>query len=123
LLVLVHIPHSIEMILSASVPCSAGGTARGETRGVQAGCPQRRAGLEVVEAKHLMVLLHVPHSIELILSASVPCSAGGRRAGVTRGCTRGALNAGQAWLERLEKEGAAFGRQMGLRIPLNTTTA
>ena len=73
--------------------------------------------------KQSMVLVHVPHSIELILSASVPCSAGGPRAGVTRGGRRGALSAGRAWLERLEKEGGAFGSLSGLRIALNTTTA
>ena len=42
--------------------------------------PQRRAGLDVAGPKQLMVLVHVPHSIELILSASVPCSAGEPRA-------------------------------------------
>ena len=57
--------------------------------------------MEVVEAKQLMVLLHVPHSIELILSASVPCSAGVPRAVRRAGCKRGALNAGQAWLETI----------------------
>ena len=44
LMVLVHVPHSIELILWASVPCSAG-TARGCYALVQTGCPQRRAGL------------------------------------------------------------------------------
>jgi len=68
---------------------------------MQTGRPQRRAGLEVVEAKHLMVLLHVPHSIELILSASVPCSAGVPRAVRRADADGGALNAGQAWLETI----------------------
>ena len=38
------------------------------------------AGLDVVEAKQLIVLVHIPHSIEMILSASIPRSAGVPRA-------------------------------------------
>jgi hypothetical protein len=59
--------------------------------------------LEVVEAKQLMVLVRLPHRIELILSVSVPPSAGEPRAVKRAGCKRGALNAGQAWLERLKR--------------------
>ena len=33
----------------------------------------------------------------------LPCSSGGPRAVRRAGCKRGALNAGQAWKERLEK--------------------
>jgi hypothetical protein len=39
-----------------------------------------RTSLDVVEAKQLIVLVHIPHRIEMILSASTPCSAGGPRA-------------------------------------------
>ena len=54
--------------------------ARGCYARVRRGRPQRGTGFDVAEPKQSMVLVHVPHSIELILSASVPCSAGGPRA-------------------------------------------
>ena len=85
--------------------------ARGETQ--PNGALNAGTGLDVAGPKQLMFLVHVPHSIELILSASVPCSAGGPRAGVTRGCRRGALSAGQAWLERLKRKAQLSGACRG----------
>ena len=43
----------------------------------------------------------VPHSIELILSASFLVLLGDRARVLRAGCKRGALNAGQAWLETI----------------------
>jgi hypothetical protein len=56
------------------------GEPRAVKRAEEKGRPQRRAGLDVVESKQLMVLFYILHSNKLILSASVPCSAGGPRA-------------------------------------------
>jgi hypothetical protein len=95
-MVLFHILHSNELILSASVTCYAG-KSRALRRSQEKGQHQRRASLmkPIKEVRVSILYLRNPELRQLHYLLCVSLRLGTAR-GQTRGAKRGALNAGQA---------------------------